>query len=100
MNETQRSLRIREKRQALGDYVVYVASDDPNHEPPLQSSNKDSNQNNLDTSTKDLLREQLNQIGFSNVLIQNKVLNDPRCHNIDTAIDIYTEYNENCLQNT
>lgn len=102
MKETQRSLRIREKRKALGDYVIYIASDDPEHEPPLQLSSKtDSNsRNRLDKLTKDLLREQLNQIDFSNVLIQNKVLNDPRCADIHTAIDIYTEYSQKSSQNT
>lgn len=95
MKETQRSLRIREKRKVIGDYDIYIACDDPEHEPPLEIAKKinvQANKNKLDNLAKDSLRDQLNQLGFSNALIQNKVLNDPRCSNLDTAIDIYTEY--------
>ena len=49
---------------------------------------------------KSFLKGQLAQIGFSNELIQNKVVNDPRCVDVESAVDIYLEYNQRQLQNS
>lgn len=103
MKETERSIKIREKRKDLGDYDIYIAKDDPNHEPPLQfqatTSQVKQEQSKIDDAMKKL-KDQLTQLGFSNVPIQNKVVNDHRCKDIDSAIDLYLEYDNKRLQNS
>lgn len=78
--ETARSIEIMQKRKANGDDFLYIAKYDPNHVPILE-----------DPKIREF-RNDLNAMGFTDVDIQNRVFNDPRCTDAQAAANLYLRF--------
>ena len=77
--ETARSIEIMQKRKEKDD-VLYIAKDDSNPVPIL-----------VEPKIREF-RNELNQMDLTDVDIQNRVFNDQRCTNIESAANLYLNY--------